>query len=179
MIVEPSAILLPPETSLIKANGHQPFAVAAGDYRVFALRAGHELSDIIWRQYLIRAIDFIDQYEVDTDPGWLACQIVWTIRGRHNEMVLLAAVDIDNQIQAHLIAHRLGDTQRGKEAIVLQVQNDTQSTEIIDVGWIMIEEWAKAQGVKRLKCGALSRGIARLNERKGFKDYRIEQYKDL
>ena len=175
-------IILPPETQLVGANGYREpaFAVAADDYKVFSLREGHEISDIIWKDYLLRAIDFIDNYQVDTDPGWLAGQIIWTIRKKHGLALLLAAVDANNQIVAHMVAHMIEETKEGdKQAIVLQVQNDTQSKRIIDVGWIMIEEWAKAQGVKYLKCNALTRGIARLNEKKGFKDHRIEQVKVL
>jgi len=154
---------------------HPPENYQLGDYYMVDLYLGDPLSVRIFRPLHDRCLDFIQKYRFETDPQWLSGQMVAAFQQSNPYWKMLAAVDANGKIVAHLIANIEPYQSFGNTAFILQWENDPGVREplIARTGKLLIEEWVRRLRIKNILLVTTDSKHGRLFRRYGFEPFRV------
>jgi hypothetical protein len=138
----------------------------------------------------VRSLEFLERYGAETDPVFLTGLLYNNLRNpeTQNLVHILVAVDQQDQVVCHTISYI--DQYQALGAVCVQMQTDLRAhrgrsvpfatkKEIRELGLKLIEEWVRSLKIKTVIAYALKPSIARLDERDGFRQFRIVLRKDL
>lgn len=165
-----------------RVNGQDSYAprMAAGEYFVFALSKDDPLSKQIFPAYVSRAQGFLDRYGVDSvDPNWLGNVAYGAFTQGAKGILMLAAVDKNSKIVAHLFAYPEQYGALGFVAVILELEKDVEENEIMQVGFQMFKEWMRSLKLTIALPTTNTLARLRLFEQYGFKPYRFVGRMDL
>lgn len=137
-------------------------------------------------QLHIRALEFCQKYQTDTDPVWLAQLLHNNFKNSQtaNLVHILIAVDTENNISAHCINYVDTYGSLGSIAMWLQTEKDDgigidDWRQITELAQRLVKEWMVSLGIKTALAYALTPALARLDQRAGFRLYRSLTRMDL
>ena len=126
-------------------------------------------------QILDRAMDFVEMYDMDSDPEILWHTITNSFVSNDSDTMILAAVE-DVVVHGHLIV-RIVNNEGLLIALITQLAIDRMERdgreETIQAGMEVIHAFARSKGASRVRCWAMNEELAILFKRLGFepKDY--------
>lgn len=123
---------------------------------------------------------FVDMYNALTDKPTLSDLLLRSWVYNSTDVLILAGLDKHEKVVAHLIAQvqYVGSHPYG---MVMQVETDEGSANIVAQGWVILQEWVHKKNLKGLANMALNEATARLWRMNfGFKDVgRLQLRTDL
>lgn len=169
-------------TELLIANGYDPAAKApqeAPAYTVVRLLPSDPTHRKLFPKVVMRAIEFIDALESDTDPIWLMNLMTSHFFQGNNTVHIVAGQDAAGKLIGHSVSFVEHRHMLGNVIVLLQLQKDEGSSDLLAAGMRLIREWATTINVKTIFNQSKDRARSRLWSRYGFYEYRIESRKDL
>jgi len=139
------------------------------------LYLGDPLSVRIFRPFHDRCLEFIHKYRFETDVQWLSGQLVGAFQQSNPYWKMLAAVNGEGRIKAHLLAYIEPYQALGNTAFILQWENDrgVNESRLARVGWKLIEEWVSRLRIKNVLLVTTGERHGRLFRRYGFQPFRV------
>lgn len=160
------------EVSPLNGTAHEPvFSHPVGEYRVFRVDPNDEYSSKFIHRVVIRALEFLDRFEVETDPLWLTQIIYNTFRQRPHLICICIAVNDKEEIVAHSIA-LVDQNKDGPICNVQQMVSEARDSEVVKKGMEITGEWARSLKLKYATATTISDAITRYDKRYGFKPWR-------
>ena len=135
--------------------------VNAGPFQVKLLDREDIVSRLIFPAFVDRALEFISTFGSDSDPAWLQSFLWAVFQQRSDEGLLLAALDSQNRIVAHLIA-KVDLIGKDPWGFILQVQKDLSCPEIMQTGEKIVRAWQEKKHLKGLANMALDKKSMRI-----------------
>ena len=121
-------------------------------------------------QVLDRAVEFVNEYDMDSDPEILWHTITNSFVAPDANMLVLAAVE-DDVVHGHLIV-RIVNNEGMLIALITQLAIDKMERdgreETIQAGMEVIHAYAISKGASRVRCWAMNEELAILFKRFGF-----------
>ncbi len=114
-----------------------------------------------FKRVWIRAMAFVDMYNALTDKPTLSDLLLRSWVYNSTDVLILAGLDKDEKVVAHLIAQvqYVGSHPYG---MVMQVETDEGSADIVGQGWVILQEWIRKKNLKGLANMALNEATMRL-----------------
>lgn len=151
-----------------------------GEYIIVRLRGNDEFSKQIFPAFLERAMGFLERTHSDTDSVWLGWLLHKAMFENLDQVMLLAAIDTDGKIVAHVIAYPEQYQKLGVILNLLQVEKDADApNELVQRGNEIMDAWARERGVKDIINSTSTMAHVRLFEEYGYKLYRYVTRKTL
>ncbi len=155
-----------------------------GEYRVFRIVPADPESMTFLSQLHVRALQFCEKYQSDTDPVWLAQLLYNVLKNQPHLVYVIVAVDELGGIVAHAIVFVDSYGALGAVAMWLQTEKDMEVgledwSAIGDLSLRLVKEWMVSLKIKTALSYALTPALARLDQRVGFKVYRTLTRLDL
>jgi hypothetical protein len=155
-----------------------------GEYRVFRIVPSDPESMTFLSQLHVRALEFCEKYQSDTDPVWLAQLLYNVLRNQPHLVYVIVAVDKFNEIAAHAIVFVDSYGALGAVAMWLQTEKNGDLgledwSAINDLALRLVKEWMVSLKIKTALSYALTPALARLDQRAGFRTYRTITRMDL
>ena len=126
-------------------------------------------------QILDRVMDFVNLYDMDSDPEILWHTITNSFVSNDSDTMVLAAVE-DGVVHGHLVV-RIVNNEGMLIALITQLAIDKMERdgreETIQAGMAVIHAFAKSKNATRVRCWAMNEELAIMFKRFGFepKDY--------
>ena len=180
---------MPPEFLPVgRRNGSQPriFSDGAdqlrvGEYLLKSLKRNDSDSCLIFPKFVDRAVGFIVRYQTETDAAWLTTILFSNFQAASPEVLMLAALDQEGTIVAHLIAKT--EMYAGQTVgYVMQVDKDEgiQGLDIMETGWEIVKEWCAENKLKRLFNWGLNEKVMRIwRSQYGFTVHRYLMVREM
>jgi len=161
----------------------QNFAYPVGAFRVFRITPNDPESFVYLPQLVIRALQFIEKYEAETDPVWLTQLLYNNLRQNPQLVFILVAVD-GEQIVAHSISYVDTFQKLGAVAIHIQMEFNRSvlaedKNKIRQLGRTLMEDWTRSLKLKTILAYTTDDIRARLHRRDGYRPFRVMVRKDL
>ena len=126
-----------------------------------------------------RAFKFIDNYNPDTDKIWLGNLLYSNFFNKTDLVHILVAIDENRVIVAHSICYVDTFQKIGPYVQIFQIEKDVPDTGIIELGWTMMNEWARTLGLKVQMVSTTTEVHERFYQRFGFKRRRIIMEREM
>ena len=164
------------------APEHKPeVSYSIGDYSVFRVSHSNPEHRKILHRVVVCALQFIDQYNAETDPQWLVNLIYNNFKQRTDHVFILVAVDSSGNIVAHSISYVDWYQNFDYVAQVLQAEKskEIEGREFWLLTEKLTEEWGRSLGLKNVFLSARSEAHARLYGQHGYSQFRTVMRKDI
>jgi len=150
-----------------------------GDYSIIELKNTEDLPRRLFRRFIDRSMDFIEEYGAHIDPVWLGQLLYNAFAVKSPHVLMLIAYDKEETIVAHITVYPEIYPKLGWVGHILQLEKDVNEPEIMQVGLKLIQEWAKNIGIKTLVNSTESKAHTKLFQSFGFSNFRYIMRKDL
>lgn len=166
----------------LNGNGHvQTDAVSAqaGKYQILRLLPNDPFSRELFPKLVDLSFKFVDAYDTGTDKIWLGNLLYSNFYNKTDLVHILVAIDDAHAIVAYSICFVDTYQKIGAYVHIFQIHKTVPQGEIVDMGWIMINEWARALGLKVQMVSTTTEVHERFYQRFGFKRRRILMERNL
>lgn len=167
----------------IPANGKidpEVYTHPVGEFRVLRLTPQDPFTRQLFPKYVQRCLEFIEVTSSDTDPVWLGSLLYGNFYNQTNYIHCLVGIDEKDNIIGHAFTYMETTPRLGIHGHILQIWKDKGSSDLLEIGLSLIEEWAREAKLKVLVYSADSLAKMRLyNSSYGFKLHRVLGIKHL
>jgi len=124
-------------------------------------------------QFLDRAVNFIISYDCGGDPEFLWHELSNDMRSNPPWKLCIVGIDDDTgEVCGHLLAEL--QAQYGiRQVMITQLEITHPSADMrrqmLEADWHLVEDWARANQAKFIKCWAMNEKVAKAFEKYGFK----------
>ena len=171
-------------------NGHDKdivFSHPAGKYQVMRLLPNDPFTRELFPKLVDRAFKFVDTYDTGTDKIWLGNLLYSNFFNKTDLVHVLVALDCnrdcveesDTGIVAHAISYVDTYQKIGPYVQVFQIEKDVAEPGIIEIGWTLMNEWARSLGLKVQMVSTTTEVHERFYQRFGFKRRRILMEREI
>jgi hypothetical protein len=155
------------------------FAHPVDNFRVLRLLPSDPFTRKLFPAFIERCQSFIEVFHSDTDPLWLSALISNNAYQNTNYIHCLVALNEKDEIRAHAFSYLENTYLLGLHVHILQIWKSEGSSNLVDKGMELIDEYAREVKVKTIIYSADSLAKLRLYNQYGFSLHRVYGRKEV